>query len=149
MPYSALADLVKVIDERELIQLSNDDTSATAVNAVNVAQAITDADNLIDGYVSGRYSLPLAPVPGLIKKISVDLAVYNLWARRRRAEMPEGIENSYKNAIKLLERMQEGKILLSATQIPSGNEASGGLGDMRVNKTAADRVFNKDLMEKF
>lgn len=149
MAYSATADILKVMSEPELVQLSNDDAAATTADETNVAQAITDADEIIDGFVRGRYGVPLSPVPGLIKKLSVDIAVYHLWMRRRRAEMPEGIEKSYQNAVKLLEKIQQGKVLLSASELESGAETADGSGDIRVNKTADDRLFNKDTMDTY
>lgn len=43
-----------------------------------VAEALTDADGFINGYLASRYPLPLTAVPALLKRIARDLVRYSL-----------------------------------------------------------------------
>ena len=111
MAYCALADLYDQIDERELIQLT-DDENLGIVDQGAVDKAITDADGEIDGYLGSRHSVPLSPIPSIINKISVDIAIFNLYSRR--LGPPEHREARYKNGIRFLEQVAAGKISLGA-----------------------------------
>ena len=141
--YSTLDDLLKIVSEQTLIELTDERLSEEIDDSI-VQSAIEDADTIIDGYLGGRYTLPLGSVPKLIKKISVDIVIYTLYSRRLITDMPESITIRYKNATKLLEKIQTGKIMLGieTTHIPEG-------GKYVSNKTSEDRIFNKDLLDRF
>ena len=81
MAYSALSDLQKKIPAGEIIELTDDDNTGL-VDQVKVDAAIEEADEQIDSYVGKVKTVPLSPVPGLIKNISVTLAVWYLHVRR-------------------------------------------------------------------
>ena len=137
MAYCALADLQEQIDERELIQLTDDD-NVGIVDQGAVDKAITDADGEIDGYLGSRHTVPLNPVPSIINKISVDIAIYNLYSRR--LAPPEHRESRYKNGIRFLEQVAAGKITLGAQDpdpVPA-NEAP--------QIESPGRIFNRTSM---
>ncbi|MEW6115378.1 MAG: DUF1320 domain-containing protein [Nitrospirota bacterium] len=142
MPYCTLDDIKKAIPESNIIQLT-DDNGLGAVDQAKVDDAIAYADQIIDGYLRGRYTLPLSSVPGLIGKLSVDLAIFHLYGRKFEMELPEGIMARYKNAIKLLEQIQKG--LLSLGIESSSTEA----GHYKTNKTSEDRTFSKDVLDAY
>lgn len=121
MAYSSLADIEDQLSEAELIGLT-DDAAMGAVDADVVARAIADADEEIDGYIGSRVKVPLSPVPGVIRKYSVDIAVYNLYARRH-SSMPEIREKRYENAVKFLGLVAGGTVSLG-TDDPEGNPPS-------------------------
>jgi phage gp36-like protein len=141
--YSTLADITDRIPEENLIQLT-DDESLGAVNEARVSSAIGDADVLIDGYLRGRYPLPLDPVPALIKKLSIDIAVFNIYSRKLELEMPDAMSDRYKNAVKVLEHIQSGKISLGTSE---GNTPEPG--EYQTNKTSTDRMFPKTVLDGF
>lgn len=145
MPYSTLAGIEKVLSSKEIARLT-DDTSGQVVDVQIVEDAISSADELIDGYLRSRYALPLMTTPKLITNISVDLAIYFLHQRRFRTNMPESIESQYKNQLKLLEQIQKGFLHLGIEQKSTLTNQSGGV---RVNKTDSDRYFSKNLMDRF
>lgn len=140
MSYSALADLLEQMPESELIQLT-DDAGAGEVDADAVTRAITDADATIDAYCQGRYTIPLSPVPDKIRQISVDIALYNLYSRRRGA--PEHRETRYKDAIRFLEKVSEGKIDLGAATPAQTSTAH------EVDIEGNDAIFTRDKMKGF
>ena len=111
--YCTIDDIEKHTSSPTLIQLSSDD-GQEAVNRVVVEEAILYASTLIDGYLRGRYSLPLDTHFPLLRIIAIDLSVYRLYSRRMRNEMPEVIETAYKSAIATLRDIQKGVISLQS-----------------------------------
>lgn len=136
MSYCTLKDILEAVSEDNVIQLT-DDEGLGVLNQERVDKAITTAGSIIDGYLGGRYTLPLLTVPVLIKTIAVDIAVYKLYERRFELNMPEAMSNRYKNAIKLLEQIQKGLIRLGIE--PPKTEH----GYYKTNKTSEDRIFKK------
>jgi len=140
--YCTQADILATVPTTDLIQLTDDAVPPTAVNEANVAKAIADAGELIDGYLRGRYTLPLSPVPGLINTLAADVAIYRLYARRIKLTPPDGVVERYKNAQKILEQVQGGKISLGAESTGGGvTPESGG-----PQYSAPDRVFTRDTL---
>lgn len=147
MPYCTTADLIAAtLSEDELRQLT-DDEGIGAVNSARVSAAIDAGDQIIDGYLRGRYILPLTVVPSLIRKLSVDLAVYHLYQRRRRDAMPDSLQLQYKNTIGLLDKIQKGTIVLGidAEVSPAPNAGVTYF----TNKTSSDRTFTKDVLDRY
>jgi phage gp36-like protein len=143
--YCTLADIRATVPESDLIQLTDDAISPVVVNQVNVDRAITDAGELIDGYLRGRYALPLSPVPGLLNTLAADVAIYRLYARRIKLTPPEGVTERYKNALKILEQIQADKISL-------GSESSGGGVTVESGGAVVSgpvRIFSRDSMRGF
>jgi phage gp36-like protein len=146
MPYCTQADLIaEGLSESDLIDLTDDEGLGT-VNTARVDSAITSASELIDGYLRGRYTLPLSPVPGVLKTLAISIAIYNLYARTKRAVMPESIEKRYAADIKLLTDIQKGVITLGVAEITSDGASAGSY---KTNKTSTDRLFGKDGLSGF
>lgn len=144
MPYSTVADIKNLITEASVVQLT-DDEQLGAVNQARVDAAISSADELIDGFLRSRYTLPLASAPPLLRDLSVDIAVYRLYDRRFSASMPESIKAKYDNALKLLGMIQKGQVQLGADD-PA--ESDGG-GSYASNKTSDSRAFTKDVLDQY
>ncbi|BDD88872.1 gp436 family protein [Desulfofustis limnaeus] len=108
MAYAQLADLVALLPEETLIRLSNDQNDASAVDGATIAAAIDQADRVIDGYVGMQRTVPLDPVPGLIRTISANLAVYFLY--RRRNQVPEVWDKQYQADLAVLVKISTGQI---------------------------------------
>jgi len=142
MAYCDLDDLKLHLPDADLIELTDD--SGSAIDEDVVAAAILAADELIDGYTRGRYSLPFSPVPGLIAKLSVRLAIYNLYDRKMSLKIPERLAEGHKEDLALLDRLRRGEVVLDADAAPS---AGGATGDYRTNKTSDDRIFTSDVLD--
>jgi len=142
--YCTLDDLKKLIPAQDLIQLTDDHVPPSAIITANVDKAIADAGELIDGYLRDRYTLPLSPMPGLIGTLASHIAVYGLYGRRPAINPPESVAERYKSAIKLLERIQEGKITLG-TGAATTPESSASA----VSMSSADRVFTRNKLRGF
>jgi phage gp36-like protein len=135
MAYCAQSDLLNQLDEDILIQLT-DDADAGAIDADIVTRAIADADAEIDSYCGARYEVPFASVPVMVRKISVDIAIYNLYVRRK--GVPEDRENRYKDAIRFLRDVSAGKATLGA-DAPAEDDDSGP----EATTVKSDRVFTR------
>nr|BDD46394.1 hypothetical protein 12 [bacterium] len=143
--YCALSDIVSVVPESEIARLT-DDTSGRTLNENVVNEAISKGDELINGYLRSRYDVPLTSAPLLVRNISVDLAVYFLYQRRYRANMPESVENQYKTSVKTLGEIQKGFVNLG---IEPQSDEGGQVGIYRTNKTSSSKLFNKEFLDKF
>ncbi|MDR2452333.1 MAG: DUF1320 domain-containing protein [Candidatus Accumulibacter sp.] len=144
MNYCTLSDLALAVPEATLIQLSNDDATATAIQEAVVAESVRQAEELVDGYLRGRYTLPLPQVPSIIKDMTVHLARHWLYARRPEgADLPDAVTRSYKTAIQMLEAIRDNRITLG---VPGG-AAAPEPGEMKVR--ARPSVFSDSLLEKY
>lgn len=153
MRYCTLADLLLAIPQATLIQLTADSNaplslqsapSAQTVNEAVVAEAVRQAEELVEAHLRGRYSLPLASVPSVVKDITINLARHWLYARRPEGkELPDAVTRTYKEGIKLLEALRDGKISIG---LPSG-EAAPEAGEVRVR--SQPRHFDANLMGRY
>lgn len=144
MRYCSLDDLQLAIPPQTLIWLSNDDESATAVNVGVVEQAVAQAEELIDGFLRGRYNLPLSPVPTIVKDMTVNLARHWLYARRPEGnELPDAVVRTHKSAMSLLETIRDGKLTIGQ---PTG-EALAEPGEVKVR--ARRRIFGQDTLDRY
>jgi phage gp36-like protein len=142
--YSTLADIKNQLDEAVLVQLT-DDEGLGIVDEDRVTRAIADADEEIDGYVGARHALPLSTVPAILRKISVDLAVYNLYTRRSIA-VPEIRSERYKSCIRFLEQVGKGAISLGSED-PGGSPPGSKAPEFSTDNP--DRVFDREKLEGF
>lgn len=136
MTYATQDDLVKRFGEAELLQLTDPTGGLGAIDAARVAQALADADRLIDGYCGGRYAIPLAPVPDLVNRIAADLARYYLHT----TQPPELVKDNYAAAVKQLDAIAAGRLTLQA-----GAVATAEAADSSVLYDAPSRVFTGQL----
>lgn len=141
MGYCTLEDIQEQIPEEELIALT-DDAGNDVIDTSAVDRAIEDADGEIDGYCGRRYSVPLSPVPKIIRKFSVDIAIYNLFSRREGA--PEERRTRYKDAVRFLENVAKGIISLGVDD-PDGTPAESNAPRI----SSGDRVFSRSSMRGF
>lgn len=108
--YIAETDLDEYIEEKALIQLTDDDRSGH-INSDRVDECIDGAEDEIDGYLSGLYTVPVTgTIPGLVKEFSVILACRRLYVRR--GMVPAAFVSVVEDAMKTLEKIAEGKIKL-------------------------------------
>jgi len=147
MPYCTLDDLKQDISETELIQLT-DDERLGAVNEDRINTAAGNASELIDGFLRGRYALPLDPVPAIVKTIAKEITIYRLFLRKKRQSITKEMTDNYNAQIKLLEKIQKGEITLGV-EVAGEDQASDSSGDYKTNKTAEDRTFTKDVLDTF
>lgn len=143
MPYCTISDITDQLPSRDLIALTDDDRKGVANSAV-VDRAIADGDATIDAYCQNRYPLPLDPVPTAIRRLCVDLAIYNLFSRRSSVlDLPEIRKDRQKEAIRFLEKVATGTIQIGAA-LPEP-ETSGN----SVSISSPERVFSRDTLANY
>lgn len=169
--YCSLENIQNQTSFDTLVQLTNDDYTQNTIETIVVEEAIIYSSTLIDGYLRGRYNLPLdtpACLPALngvtdessslpssslcrqaafplLKIIAVDLCVYRLYSRRTTNEIPQTIFDNYKNAIKTLEGIRRGIIKLTDEESTTIKESPV----YRVNKSSTDSMFTGDKLHVY
>ncbi|UPJ65234.1 DUF1320 domain-containing protein [Bradyrhizobium sp. 191] len=141
MTYATQDDLVKRFGEEMLIQLTDRaEPPADAIDAAVVAKALADTDAQIDGYLLGRYLLPLASTPDLIVDLAKAIAIYKL----HRDSVADKIRDDYTDALKTLRDISNGTIRLNVAGVePASSGASG------VRTTDRPRDFTPDNLKGF
>lgn len=144
--YCTQEDIEKQITTPTLIQLTNDKSEDVIDESVTF-EAILYSSTLIDGYLRGKYTLPLDTRFPLLRIIAVDLSIYRLYGRRLSSDLPEAILEQYKEAIKTLEKIQKGTIAL---EIETDDESSvAETKEYITNKTKFGRRFPHEVLREY
>lgn len=141
--YTSLENITGQISEARVIELT-DDEQLDVVNSDRVNEAIVSADAIIDGYCSARYIVPFKPVPAIIAKYSLDMAIYNLYSRRVET-MPEVRDKNNTLAINGLKAIAKGEITLGSTAVVAPTTAANTPAVVCTN----DRIFTSTKMDSY
>lgn len=134
MPYNTKQNMIDRYGEEELIQLT-DRAASGVINDTVLDQAIADAGAEIDGYLGGRYQLPLAVTPPIITVYACDMTRYRLYDDAA----TEQVEKRYQDALKFLRLAAEGKVQLGPASDGSKATPAGG-----AQMESGGRVFGRD-----
>jgi phage gp36-like protein len=144
MSYCVLADIEKKrIPTDTLIQLT-DDGNLGVIDEDMVNGCIQDATVLVEGYLRGRYTLPLSPVPDLAVTITADLAVYGIYATKPQFDIPKSVQDRRDTALNLLARIQDGRMPLFDT-VPDATPTSNRV----VSFSGPERIMSRDTLKDF
>jgi phage gp36-like protein len=145
MAYSTLDDFMEQLAEVELVNLT-DEAGAGVVDQDRIDWAIAKADALIDAHMpAGKYVLPFNPVPALARSFSVDLGIFNLFARRPNVgNIPEAIKEQHNAALAYLKRVQSGEAGMGTDAVTT--PVTSAAVDMLV--ASNDRLFPSSLLER-
>jgi phage gp36-like protein len=136
--YASREDMEARFGEREVIALT-DRQGSGAVNEAVLSEALEAADDEINGYLRGRYGLPLPTVPRLITRLACDIARYRLCGAE--VTETEPVRNRYKDAVKLLESIAAGKISLGLDESGSVAPEPSGVGISTGPRTFTDETL--------
>lgn len=143
--YITQTDLEERITLEKLIALTDDAKPPSgAVDAANMNRCINDAEAEANVYIAMRHSVPMSPVPAIVKAMTLDIVVYKLHARRKGAS--EDVTKRYENAVRFFDKIAAGKISLGVDILPTESPNEGG---PRGSKGAADRVFTETTLKNF
>ncbi len=126
MNYCQISDIQMIAPAQDLIDLTDDDNTGQ-INAAIITQHISDASELIDDYLRGRYDLPFTTPPGLLLRLCRAIALYNLYARRIRLNPPEAVAEGNKRAFQILDKIQNGTIVLGVADAAPDTPDSGAI----------------------
>jgi phage gp36-like protein len=150
MAYASQADLVPLrITQKELVELT-DDAKTGAVNTALVTAALEEASGKVDSYCRNRYTTPLQASDS-VKGLTLDIATWLLFSRRRNMKMNETIQSRYAEAMKFLNDISTGKAQLDQPvgEAPQGSGAGpvvASSGDVPVD---TDARFRDDHLKGF
>ena len=105
-----------------------------------VSAAIADAVAEADGYLAGRYSLPLPAVPPVLVGRLCDMARYRLW----RDEASDEVRTRYRDAVAWLRDLSAGRAALVFAADPNTNltpEPTPNRGRIAVGSVHETGVF--------
>lgn len=173
MPYCDFEDIAGRITVRTIVELTDDEklalgldftkapapliVDAVAANSeidTRVSQAIADADTTVNTYVRKQAQTPVrintgsastpANTPQTIRQISIQLSIFNLYARRRgEFELPEFVVMGRKESIHQLEGINRGNIDIGDQPQPADSDV------VLSSVGQADAVFTASKLEDF
>jgi phage gp36-like protein len=137
--YCDEAALLAVMTPAELAQLADLDQDGVA-DAEVLDRACTNATDLVNVYISPRYTVPITgTVPGVLKTVAVRVAIYYLHLDRR--SVTEDIDKQYERDISFLKDVGAGRASLGdPANKPEGDAAPGA------KLQADDRDFTRGKM---
>ncbi len=147
--YCTLEDLLAQVPERTLIELTSEEMdfdSPATVNTRVVDSCIRYADELIDAHLRGRYILPLAEIPTVLRDIAITLVRYRLYARRPEGDLPDTVKDDHKEALRQLRELRDNRLTLG---LPSTQKDVPEPGEFRVRSRPATFGGRDGLLEKY
>ncbi|WP_337846248.1 DUF1320 domain-containing protein [Sphingomonas sp.] len=125
MTYATLQQLETRFGSQLLVQLTDRAGSATGeIDADIVAQELGNTDAVINGYLAGRYRLPLeGDVPELLVDLALTIAIYKLHP----FSPNEKIKDDYDGAMRTLRDIGAGHIRLQVAGIEPASSGSSGV----------------------
>jgi phage gp36-like protein len=109
--YATIQEMISRYPNRDLVQLTNDDPSSSEIQDAPILQAISDASAEIDGYIEGRFELPLAEPPAMLSRLATDIAMYRLQSLRPIHDLADARQR-YVDAIAALGKIAAGELSL-------------------------------------
>lgn len=119
MAYCTQADLIDLIGEERLSQLSDRERTAEGyINATRVAKACDDASSLIDSYAAKHWAVPFADASPVIRALAARLAIYGLIEGGSMGPTPEQVAEQGIR-LKWLEDLAAHKVTPGTTPSPA------------------------------
>ena len=142
MTYTTLAQLTDRYGLAFLVSLTDRATPPTgAVDTAVVDRALADTDAAIDGYLAGRYQLPLSETLAQIADLAQAIAIYKLHSRT----VSDKIAEDYKQALATLKQIATGVQRLSkVTGVEPASSGSSG-----VQATDRERPMTNENLKGF
>jgi len=137
--YATAQDVINRYPNRDLVQLTNEDPTATTVNDALITQALADASAEIDGYIEGRFALPLTDPPAVLNRLTTDIAMYRLQSLRPLHDL-EDARQRYEDAVSMLSKVAAGELTLGLSA--DNQEPPPAAGSVETVDAPA-RVFNR------
>lgn len=110
-PYLTIAEFVDRFGLPEVVAMT-DGVGDGRIDRALLVSALVDAQATADAHMAGRYAVPLATVPQVVKMWVADLARARLYPRGA----PEGVADQAKQSMRMLERVAAGTLPLPAAE---------------------------------
>lgn len=125
MPYATKDDIDALYGNELLIRIADQDGDGTPDDAV-ITQGIQGADEIIDAYLSAQFSVPVSPVPGIVRSCAIDIAVYRIALGR--TKRTDEMRQRYEDALAILDKISKGTVGLGVPQSDSDGDGVNDTG---------------------
>ena len=144
--YATVTDMIARFGETQIIRLSQpEDRTAETVDEDKVNIALADASAVIDGYIRGRYSVPIVAPPAEIVRATCIRARYDLSDPERSSPTDE-MGKGRADVIKWLEAISKELVNLDVPRaLVTGTDQVGS--GPRISDRG--RVFSQDTLRGF
>ncbi|MDD2870089.1 phage protein Gp36 family protein [Neomegalonema sp.] len=142
MAYASAQDMIDRFSAQQLREVTDPDAAEIRTEALE--RALEDAAAEIDGYLEGRYRLPLAAPPPSLKLLACDIAIYRLLTLRQ-IDVMEDQRKRYEDVLRFLRSLAKGEINLGLAQSGETVEPAGG----PTLVAGPERVFSRQRMRGF
>lgn len=140
--YATPDNMLSRFGEQDLALLTErEDSVPGEINFVLLEQALSDASAEIDGYIAGRYVLPLTTVPAVLERNCCDIARYFLYGDKA----PEQVEKRYTAVVKFLTAVSKGDISLGLATTGETADQS----ELVISIESAGSVFGRKSAKGF
>lgn len=144
--YATVTDMIARFGETQILRLSQpEDRTAETVDEEKVNIALADASAVIDGYIRGRYFVPIVAPPAEIVRATCVLARYDL-SDTERSSPTEEMSKGRADIIKWLESISKELVNLDVPRAPVTGTDQVGSGP-RISDRG--RVFSQDTLRGF
>ncbi|MGC1192665.1 MAG: DUF1320 domain-containing protein [Candidatus Binatus sp.] len=144
MSYATAQDMINRYPNRDLVQLTNEDPTATTINDTPITQALADASAEIDGYLEGRFSLPLTDPPAVLNRLTTDIAMYRMQSLRPLHDL-EDARQRYEDAVAMLAKVAAGDLTLGLSADNQEPPLAGSVETVQ----GPGRVFDRDKLKGY
>jgi len=151
MPYASEQDIIDIYGAPRLDMLADIDANGTR-DAAKIERALNTASDVIDGYISNRYALPLPRASGVLRDCCVSIAVYRMASDP--TLMGEDVRQRYEDAIAFLKDVAKGVAGLGSipTSAQSAAAAASGAPPLASPQTvlveSTPRLFGRELLRR-
>lgn len=125
----------------ELEKLTDRDGSAGAIVDAVLDQAIAGAEAEVNGYLTGRYALPLQQTPEILRPWTADIARYRLHTEI----VPEAVQDRYERALQQLRKIRDGHLSLGDDNPELSAEPDTGGPQFEGD----ERIFDRESLKGF
>jgi len=143
MAYCFQADVENDLTGITLAELT-DDIGGITVNVTHFEACRDAADDVINAYCRLQHDIPFNPVPNLIKRISIKKSKKRLYERRANLASDEDIRIQYDDAMKLLDKIRKGDILIDDSD---SSQNTGAVVDS--NKESTDKIYTSTELDRY
>jgi len=139
--YALQSDIVTLYGQNSLVVADHDRDGIP--DSAAVTRALAAASDEIDTYLAARYTLPLAEVPGFLKTLTVDIALYRLALSAE--VLSDEHRRRYDDALGHLRRIAEGKAALVFTPVPPVEGQPDVSAAQPIVSGGPAKLFTRDL----
>jgi phage gp36-like protein len=136
MPYCDYEDVEARLGRQDLLALADHDQDGAPDSAV-VTQAIASAQAIIDSYLGTKFSVPVSPVPEVLRMRAVSLAVYFL--KLGRDSVTDDARRQYEDDVSWLREVVAGSVSLGVDPAPAQSAQAPA-----VRYETQKRIFGRD-----